>query len=264
MDSFISTLYTSPALPESTIKETKIHKVMKGILKLDSIPGDAEFRFRPRMETLLARYQEALDNPPVEPEYPTNKLPTEESEDMINELPDICLTQLTPSQCAQLKEAASKRLPPLSPAVVELACIMPYFTKGDDHEALLIAPYTNLSQPFQNINSIDRGVDKNGSTIPPGIFQLTENFAPGYRTTVYLDTNTGETFELQIDKVKAVADEAGQLSTALEGPRRPVVDLLQEWIDNFLTLKWIFAGDSTIFKVESRSKVRPSACFFFF
>jgi len=47
-------------LEPSIIRETKIHKVLKAILKLNSIPKDEEFKFKQRSTELLAKWNKAL------------------------------------------------------------------------------------------------------------------------------------------------------------------------------------------------------------
>jgi len=43
------------------IRETKVHKVMKAILKLDTIPKNDEYNFKKRASTLLAAWNPILD-----------------------------------------------------------------------------------------------------------------------------------------------------------------------------------------------------------
>ncbi|TGJ86922.1 hypothetical protein E0Z10_g1803 [Xylaria hypoxylon] len=53
---FLAKLETFPDLDVSIIRATKINKVLKAILKLESIPKEAEFRFKPRSQTLLDKW----------------------------------------------------------------------------------------------------------------------------------------------------------------------------------------------------------------
>lgn len=65
MSDFLSKLESVPDLEASIIRETKINKVLKAILKLDTIPKEEEFRFKPRSQALLEKWNEilAVDEP---------------------------------------------------------------------------------------------------------------------------------------------------------------------------------------------------------
>lgn len=56
MSDFLAKLETFPDLDVSIIRATKINKVLKAILKLESIPKEEEFRFKPRSQTLLDKW----------------------------------------------------------------------------------------------------------------------------------------------------------------------------------------------------------------
>lgn len=47
-------------LEAAIIKATKINKVLKAILKLETIPQEEEFNFKPRSRTLLDKWNKAL------------------------------------------------------------------------------------------------------------------------------------------------------------------------------------------------------------
>ena len=64
MSDFLSELETYPDLEGSIIRTTKIHKVLRQMLKLPSIPLDEEFRFKARSVDLLAKWNETLSNDP--------------------------------------------------------------------------------------------------------------------------------------------------------------------------------------------------------
>jgi hypothetical protein len=49
-------------LEASIIRETKINKVLKAILKLDTIPRETEFNFKPRSQALLDKWNKLLAN----------------------------------------------------------------------------------------------------------------------------------------------------------------------------------------------------------
>ena len=64
MSDFLSELETYPDLEGSIIRTTKIHKVLRQMLKLPSIPLDGEFHFKTRSVDLLAKWNETLSNDP--------------------------------------------------------------------------------------------------------------------------------------------------------------------------------------------------------
>ena len=64
MSDFLSELETYPDLEGSIIRTTKIHKVLRQMLKLPSIPLDEEFHFKARSVDLLAKWSETLSNDP--------------------------------------------------------------------------------------------------------------------------------------------------------------------------------------------------------
>ena len=64
MSDFLGELETYPDLEGSIIRTTKIHKVLRQMLKLPSIPLDEEFHFKARSVDLLAKWNETLSNDP--------------------------------------------------------------------------------------------------------------------------------------------------------------------------------------------------------
>ncbi|KAI0842059.1 hypothetical protein F5Y06DRAFT_167017 [Hypoxylon sp. FL0890] len=60
MSEFLAKLETFPDLEASIIRVTKINKVLKAILKLDEIPKEEEFQFKPRSQTLLDKWTKTL------------------------------------------------------------------------------------------------------------------------------------------------------------------------------------------------------------
>jgi len=60
MSEFITKLEGFPSLEVSIIRATKINKVLKAILKLESIPKEDEFRFKPRSQELLEKWNKIL------------------------------------------------------------------------------------------------------------------------------------------------------------------------------------------------------------
>jgi hypothetical protein len=61
MNKHLSTLEGHQDLEVNIIKETKIHKVLKGIVKLASIPRDDEFNFKKRSSALLEIWNQRID-----------------------------------------------------------------------------------------------------------------------------------------------------------------------------------------------------------
>ncbi|KAI1416000.1 hypothetical protein F5Y13DRAFT_141011 [Hypoxylon sp. FL1857] len=60
MSEFLAKLETFPDLEVSIIRVTKINKVLKAILKLDAIPKEEEFQFKPRSQSLLDKWNKLL------------------------------------------------------------------------------------------------------------------------------------------------------------------------------------------------------------
>lgn len=75
MSGFISKLEGYPDLECSMIRATKIHKVLKHILKLPEIPKDGEFQIRNRSKALLEVWGKVLESA----EKPTISLPVRQS-----------------------------------------------------------------------------------------------------------------------------------------------------------------------------------------
>ncbi|KAL8829035.1 MAG: hypothetical protein Q9170_006337 [Blastenia crenularia] len=60
MSEFLGELQTYPDLEGSIIRSTKINKVLKGMLKITSIPQDEVYHFKDRSLTLLTKWNETL------------------------------------------------------------------------------------------------------------------------------------------------------------------------------------------------------------
>lgn len=65
MSEFISELEGYQDLEASIIRKTKIHKVLKNIIKIASIPLEEKFKFKDRSRDLLAKWNEILTNDPA-------------------------------------------------------------------------------------------------------------------------------------------------------------------------------------------------------
>jgi hypothetical protein len=67
MSDYVTKLEAFPDLEVSIIRATKINKVLKAILKLENIPKEEEFKFKPRSQVLLDKWNKLLagDGPEV-------------------------------------------------------------------------------------------------------------------------------------------------------------------------------------------------------
>ena len=64
MSDYVQKLESYQNLEGSIIRKTKINKVLKGIMKLASIPKDEEFNLRERSKVLLQAWSQVLANEP--------------------------------------------------------------------------------------------------------------------------------------------------------------------------------------------------------
>lgn len=62
MSDFLGELELYPELEGSIIRTTKIHKVLKAMIKLGSIPLEEEYHFKTRSSDLLGKWNEILSN----------------------------------------------------------------------------------------------------------------------------------------------------------------------------------------------------------
>lgn len=60
MSDYIQKLEVMPELEVGIIRATKINKVLKAILKLDNIPKEDEYKFKPRSKELLDKWTKLL------------------------------------------------------------------------------------------------------------------------------------------------------------------------------------------------------------
>lgn len=258
MSRFISKLESFGELDASILRSTKIHKVCKAILKLGDIPGEDTYQFKARCATLLEMYSKILDSaqPNAAVVISANQqteanLDNNEDDGELMEAPAMCLTQLTPEQCSRIEEASQWWNPPLDRGVVELMCMLPHFTSKYGAHDLQVIPMGKMDPAF---DSLERGVYRGGPTIPPHMLKLTSWVSSRYGTAYFIDTKTGEALELQ----HFSPEGKGALCTKFEGPRRPIEELLQEWIDLSLTLKLVPSGNEDILSEKSRSMVRDA------
>lgn len=66
MSSYIKKLENYGDLEVSIIKATKINKVLKALVKLNTIPKDEEFKFRERSIDMLTKWNKLLGNEPAD------------------------------------------------------------------------------------------------------------------------------------------------------------------------------------------------------
>lgn len=64
MSDFLSKLESYPDLEGSIIRATKIHKVLKAMIKLTSIPRDEDYNFKKRSHELLSKWNKILQDDP--------------------------------------------------------------------------------------------------------------------------------------------------------------------------------------------------------
>lgn len=64
MSGYLSKLETYPDLEGSIIRATKIHKVLKAMIRLGSIPKDEDYQFKKRSHELLAKWNKILQEDP--------------------------------------------------------------------------------------------------------------------------------------------------------------------------------------------------------
>lgn len=80
MSEYVSKLEGYADLEVSIIRATKINKVLKAILKLNTIPKEEDFRFKPRSQTLLDKWNKLLaseQSTPTAAPATTNGAPAE-------------------------------------------------------------------------------------------------------------------------------------------------------------------------------------------
>lgn len=82
MSTYFDKLEKHADLEVSIIRTTKINKVLKMIVKLNSIPRDEEFKFRERAMSILSSWKNVLDtDAPADGSKPTNGTKDEDAAD---------------------------------------------------------------------------------------------------------------------------------------------------------------------------------------
>ena len=82
MSEYISKLEGYADLEVSIIRQTKINKVLKAILKLAEIPKEGEFQFKDRSKSLLEKWNKILESAEQLPPSATTPGPVDESSSM--------------------------------------------------------------------------------------------------------------------------------------------------------------------------------------
>lgn len=198
-------------------------------------------------------------------ESPTAK--TNEADDSVyhaNFTTKVCLTQMSSNDCALVEAMAQKCDPPLDPAVIELICILPYASiKSEDFK---IVPDTIMVRKPNVLNDakLDRALFSYGPTIPPQMMQLTEWWGGDSGIALFIDTRTGDGVILnEYEPRSGGAEEThGVRCRKFDGLKRPIEELLKEWINNFLTMKWIYYGGTNIVDEGVRSIVSLRSYYF--
>lgn len=125
MSNYISKLETHADLEVSIIRATKINKVLKAIIKLNSIPKDEEYHFRRRSIDILAKWKNLLESdvapapapaateePPKESQPKTNGIHKEEEGGEAGKTePDVQDTEGRPPKEEEKETAESKKEP---------------------------------------------------------------------------------------------------------------------------------------------------------
>ncbi|KAI9728809.1 MAG: hypothetical protein M1834_007195 [Cirrosporium novae-zelandiae] len=80
MDKYLNKLETYPDLEVSIIRATKVHKVLRGIIKLPSeIPKEQEFNFKQRSAELLGLWNKTLEHDPAHHHHEHQDTPKDEA-----------------------------------------------------------------------------------------------------------------------------------------------------------------------------------------
>jgi hypothetical protein len=115
MAGFFQQLEKHTDLEPSIIRTTKVHKVLKGIIKLSSIPKDEEYNFKTRSTDLLEIWNKRMaadgDAPPpsaTEPKAPMT-LPVSEPKAAPQTNGDDVMENATPAEVEPMKEESEAK-----------------------------------------------------------------------------------------------------------------------------------------------------------
>jgi hypothetical protein len=175
--------------------------------------------------------------------------------------PKICISQMNPDECADIYRELKEADPPVDETVADLICSLPYASCND--ECHKIAPCTKMPDPTSK-----RELFSYGPILPPHMMRLTDWWGGNSGMLILVDVLSGEGIELKDYKPSYDdGDPHGKVMTEYNGPRKPIEDLLHEWIDNYLSARWIPDGSMDIYQSEWRdmvSELRPASCFRFY
>jgi hypothetical protein len=161
----------------------------------------------------------------------------------------MCISQMTPDECANIYRSLKEADPPVEEAVADLICSLPYVSCND--ECFKIAPCTMMPDPTS-----ERALFLGGPVLPPHLMRLTDWWGGDSGILILVDVLSGEAIELKDYKPNwDEGDPCGQVMTEYNGPRTLVEDLLREWIDNCLSARWIPDASMDIISAEWRSMV---------
>jgi outer membrane biosynthesis protein TonB len=129
MATYIKKLEGYADLEVSIIRTTKINKVLKALIKLNTIPRDEEYQFRKRSVELLSQWNKILGAEPADgdaagdKETTTNGVHDEKSEDAEDDKKDDLPTPIDkPAEAPEEKSAAEPETDkPVEPPVAEEA-----------------------------------------------------------------------------------------------------------------------------------------------
>ena len=78
MSSFLEKVEGYPEIEGGILRATKVHKVLKAMIKLDSIPMDDTYKFTERSQKLLAKWNKVLADDTTGDKEPDKKADSEE------------------------------------------------------------------------------------------------------------------------------------------------------------------------------------------
>ena len=262
---FLKKLEDMPDLEARVVRSTEIGKVLIAICKLDPVPGNEEFGVKKRCKALIERFEkrvesydavaqveEAVETEPVLP--PVMPEPAQEIADDVDQTPPVCITQVTPNQCAEIETLAQTCDPPLDRTVVELMCLLPQFSSKCEREGYQIASLARIHNTIEGLRrdpKNERKYEGWGPKMPPHVLQLADFSQESYGTALYVDTRTGE--GLVIKEYNVIDPHTHDPKWEdLVFERKPIEELLQDWIDGFLTGTFIPAGRGAVFEEGPR------------
>jgi hypothetical protein len=200
----------------------------------------------------------AEENPvtlPVVPEVAESAAVIAENVDQT--LP-VCITQLTPDECAKIEALAQACDPPLEHAVIELMCMLPQFSSNLERDTYQIVPLARIHDTPEGLRrntKFERKYEGWGPALPPHNLQLKQFSEESYGTALYVDTKTGEGIVFKEYHV-IVPYERDVKWEHLVGERMQIEELLQEWIDCFWNGTLLLSGGGAVWEEGPRSIAR--------